>query len=78
MNASTALTRYDMSANDTGRAWQCGLSNATMANVNALSEMIDIRNGFKRCQFYAMMMSTVLLFYFCVLKNCRNCRKVYT
>ena len=39
-----------MSENDTGRAWQSNLSNATMANVNVLPEMIDIRNGFKRCQ----------------------------
>ena len=29
----------DMSANDTGREWQCNLSNATVANVNALSEL---------------------------------------
>ena len=41
---------YDMSVNDIGSAWQPGLSNATMTNVNVLSKMIDIRKGFKRCK----------------------------
>ena len=31
-----------------GRAWQAGLSNASMANV--LSERVDIICGFKRCE----------------------------
>ena len=39
-----------MSPNDIGRAWQTNLSNKTMDDVNALSEMVDIRNAFKRCQ----------------------------
>ena len=29
--------------------WQAGLSNVTISNVNVLSEMLDIRNGFKTC-----------------------------
>ena len=37
-----------MSANEVGRAWQSGLLNTTVANVNVLSAMIYIRNGFKR------------------------------
>ena len=32
------------------RAWQAGLSNGTIANMNVLSEMKDIRNIFKRCK----------------------------
>ena len=32
-----------------GRVWQAGLSNVTISNVNVLSEMLDIRNGFKTC-----------------------------
>ena len=28
---------------------QAGLSNVTTSNVNVLSEMLDIRNGFKTC-----------------------------
>jgi len=30
--------------------WHVGLSNATMANVNVLSEMINIKNGIKICK----------------------------
>ena len=41
-------TMYDMSMNDIGNPWKAGLSNATTANINVLSEMTDIRNGFKR------------------------------
>ena len=40
-------TMYDVSVYDIGRVWQAGLSNVTISNVNVLSEMIDIRNGFK-------------------------------
>ena len=29
--------------------WQAGLSNVTISNVKVLSEMLDIRNGFKTC-----------------------------
>ena len=43
-------SKYDMSVNDTGRVWQSNLSNTITTNVSVLSEMIDIRNGFKRCQ----------------------------
>ena len=51
--------KYDIYAYDMGRAWQSNLSNATMANVNVLSEMADIIIGFVR--FYTMTMLTVLL-----------------
>ena len=34
---------------DIGCVWQAGLSNVTTSNVNVLSEMLDIRNGFKTC-----------------------------
>ena len=40
-------TMYDVSVYDIGRVWQAGLSNVTISNVNVLSEMLDIRNGFK-------------------------------
>ena len=40
---------YDVSVRDIGRLWQVGLSNVTTSNVNVLSEMLDIRNGFKTC-----------------------------
>ena len=40
-------TMYDVSVHDIGRVWQAGLSNVTISNVNVLSEMLDIRNGFK-------------------------------
>ena len=40
---------YDVSVHDIGRVWQAGLSNITTSNVNVLSEMLDIRNGFKTC-----------------------------
>ena len=30
--------------------WQSDLSHTTMANVNVLSEIIDIRNGFTTCK----------------------------
>ena len=40
---------YDLSVYDIGRVWQAGLSNVTTSNVNVLSEMLDIRNGFKTC-----------------------------
>ena len=43
-------TKYDVSVNDIGHAWQDGFSNTTMANVNVLSEMIRIRNGFNICK----------------------------
>ena len=47
-DSTTCLQQY--------RPRMAGLSNAIMANVNVLSEMIDIRNGFKRdfirCQPY--------------------------
>ena len=42
--------KCDMFANYICRAWLSNLSNATMANVNILSEIIEIRTGFKRCQ----------------------------
>ena len=42
-------TMYDVSVHDIGRVWQAGLSNLTISNVNVLSEMLDIRNGFKTC-----------------------------
>lgn len=42
-------TMYDVSVHDIGRVWQAGLSNVTISNVNVLSEMLDIRNGFKTC-----------------------------
>ena len=42
--------KYDMSASDIDHALQSKLLNTTMDNVNVLSEMIDIRNGFKGCQ----------------------------
>ena len=41
---------YELSANETGCAWQSGLPNATMANMNVLSEIIGIINVFKICQ----------------------------
>ena len=51
-------TRHDVSGNDIDRARQVGLSNTAMANANVLPEMIDVRNGFKRChQFYTMEIS---------------------
>ena len=40
---------YDVSEHDIGSVWQAGLSNVTTSNVNILSEMLDIRNGFKTC-----------------------------
>ena len=40
-------TMYDVSVYDIGRVWQAGLSNATISNVHVLSEILDIRNGFK-------------------------------
>ena len=40
-------TMYDVSVHDIGHVWQAGLSNVTILNVNILSEMLDIRNGFK-------------------------------
>ena len=40
-------TMYDMSVHDIDRVWQSGLSNVTISNVKVLSEMLDIRNGFK-------------------------------
>jgi len=33
-------TKYDMSVNDTGCAWQSGLLNANMANVNVFYQKI--------------------------------------
>ena len=42
-------TMYDVSVPDIGRVWQAGLSNVTISNVTVLSEMLDIRNGFKTC-----------------------------
>ena len=42
-------TMYDVSVHDIGRVWQTGLSIVTTSNVNVLSEMLDIRNGFKTC-----------------------------
>ena len=40
---------YDVSVYDIGSVWQAGLSNITISNVNVLSEMLGIRNGFKTC-----------------------------
>ena len=40
---------YDVSVHDIGSVWQAGLSNVITSNVNILSEMLDIRNGFKTC-----------------------------
>ena len=40
-------TMYDVSVRDIGRVWQAGLCNVTTSNVNVLSEMLDIGNGFK-------------------------------
>ena len=42
-------TMYDVSVYDIGRVWQAGLSNVTISNVNVLTQMLDIRNGFKTC-----------------------------
>ena len=42
-------TMYDVSVYDIGRVWQAGLSNVTISNVHVLSEILDIRNGFKTC-----------------------------
>ena len=42
-------TMCDVSVHDICRVWQAGLSNVTISNVNILSEMLDIRNGFKTC-----------------------------
>ena len=39
--------RYDMSANDIGRAWLAGLSNTIMKEIYVLSEKLDIRYGLK-------------------------------
>ena len=36
---------YNVSANDIGHAWQAGLSNATIENVNVLSENLNIKYG---------------------------------
>ena len=63
-------TMYDVSVLDIGRVWQAGLSNVTISNVNVLSEMLDIRNGFKTCNIYTMMMSTVLLRTLLYFKEC--------
>ena len=49
MNATLRMTYLRMIIHRSG---QSGLSNATMANVTVLSEMIDIRNGFKRCHIF--------------------------
>ena len=45
-----SICKCDMSANYIGRGCLSHLSNATMANVEVLSEIIDIINGFKSCQ----------------------------
>ena len=40
---------YGVSVYDICRVWQARLSNVTISNVNVLSEMLNIRNGFKTC-----------------------------
>ena len=46
----------DVSASVTGRVWQARVTDERISDVNVLSDMIEIRNGFKTCDILAMMM----------------------
>ena len=53
------------------KAKMSNVSNAVMANVNVLSEIIDIRNGFTTCQIlYNDDVSSGYYGYYCILNNC--------
>ena len=39
----------DVSASDTGRVWQAGVSDERIFELSVVSDLIEIRNGLKTC-----------------------------
>ena len=42
----------DVSAGDAGHVWQAGVSDERISDVSVLSDMTEMRNGFKTCDIF--------------------------